>query len=312
MPYPKRVTVVEVGLRDGLQSEPRIVPTEQKLATLYALADAGLRHIEAVSFVSPRALPQMADAAEVMARLDRSRGLHISALAPNPKGAAAAAAAQGHEIVAFVSASESHNKTNVRRPIDASLDGFGEVAAIARAANIPLRGAIATAFGCPFEGEVALASVMKIVRRYVELGVAAVSLGDSTGVATPRLVRERVEAIRAAFPRLPIGLHFHNTRGIGLVNVTAGLELGIDHFESSIGGIGGCPFAPGATGNICTEDLVYLLDELGVESGIDLGRLIEVAHTVEGLVGHPLPGQLMRAGPRLRTYPIDAARHAVG
>jgi len=306
------VIVTEVGTRDGFQAEPSFIPTDTKVEVIEALIAAGVPSFEVTSFVSPRAVPQLADAAEVMARLGRRPLVRLQALVPNAKGAEAAAAARVDMMVCFVSASESHNQTNLNKPIAASLEDAAEVAAVARAAAIPVRGAVATAFGCPFEGDVAIDSVLRIIDAYTRLGVRHVSLGDTTGMATPPLVATTVEAIRGRFPALQIALHFHNTRGIGLANALAGLELGIREFESSIGGIGGCPFAPGATGNICTEDLVYLLHECGFETGIDLERLANVARRVEQIVSHPLPGQVMRAGPRLRRHGMDSARRAVG
>ncbi|MCL4799956.1 MAG: hydroxymethylglutaryl-CoA lyase [Burkholderiales bacterium] len=311
-PTDRKVLVTEVGTRDGFQAEPTPIPTATKVEILDALAAAGVPSFEATSFVSPRAVPQMADAAEVMARVARRPGVRLQALVPNARGAEAAAAARVDMIVCFVSASESHNEANLNKPIAGSLANVAEVARIARAAGIPLRGAVATAFGCPFEGDVPVDAVLRIVEAYVGEGVRHVSLGDTTGMATPPLVERAVEAIRGRFPAVEIALHFHNTRGIGLANVLAGLALGIREFESSIGGIGGCPFAPGATGNICTEDLVYLLHECGFETGIDLERLIAVARRVEEVVGHPLPGQVMKAGPRLRLHPIESVRRAVG
>ncbi|MCG6874454.1 MAG: hydroxymethylglutaryl-CoA lyase [Betaproteobacteria bacterium] len=308
----RKVLVTEVGTRDGFQAEPAFIPTPTKVEILDALIDAGVASFEATSFVSPRAVPQMADAVQVMAQVERRKGVRLQALVPNARGAEAAAAARVDMMVCFVSASESHNQTNLNKPIGASLENVAEVAAIGRAAGIPLRGAVATAFGCPFEGEVPIESVLRIVEAYAGLGVRHISLGDTTGMATPRLVDAGVAAIRSRFPELEIALHFHNTRGIGLANVLAGLELGIREFESSIGGIGGCPFAPGATGNICTEDLVYLLHECGFETGIDLERAIRVARRVEEVVGHPLPGQVMRAGPRLRHHAVESVRRAVG
>jgi hydroxymethylglutaryl-CoA lyase len=308
----RKVVVTEVGTRDGFQAEPAIIPTTTKVAVLDALIAAGVPSFEATAFVSPRAVPQMADAAEVMARVARRPGVRLQALVPNARGAETAAAARVDMMVCFVSASESHNRANLNRPIAESLANVAEVAGIAKAAGIPLRGAVATALGCPFEGDVPVDAVLRIVEAYAAHGVRHVSLGDTTGMATPPLVARVVEAIRSGFPALEIALHFHNTRGIGLANVLAGLELGIREFESSIGGIGGCPFAPGATGNVCTEDLVYLLHECGFETGIDLERLIEVARRVEEVVGHPLPGQVMKAGPRLRRHALDSVRHAVG
>jgi hydroxymethylglutaryl-CoA lyase len=308
----RRALVTEVGTRDGFQAEPEFIPTAIKVEILDALIDAGVPSFEATSFVSPRAVPQMADAVEVMARVGRRQGVRLQALVPNAKGAEAAVAAKVGMMVCFVSASESHNQTNLNKPIAASLENVAEVAAIARAGRIPVRGAVATAFGCPFEGEVPVESVLRIVEAYASLGVRHISLGDTTGMATPSLIERSLAAVRSRFPALEVALHFHNTRGIGLANVLAGLDLGVREFESSIGGIGGCPFAPGATGNICTEDLVYLLHECGFETGIDLERLIRVARRVEEVVGHRLPGQVMRAGPRLRKHTIDSARRAVG
>ncbi len=308
----RKVIVTEVGTRDGFQAEPEFIPTATKIEILDALVDAGIPSFEATSFVSPRAVPQMADAAEVMAQVKRRNGVRLQALVPNARGAEAAARAKVDMMVCFVSASESHNRTNLNKPIAASLENVAAVAKFALAAGIPVRGAVATAFGCPFEGDVPIDSVLRIVEAYAALGVRHVSLGDTTGMATPRLVEESLAAIRSRFPDLDVALHFHNTRGIGLANVLAGLDLGIREFESSIGGIGGCPFAPGATGNICTEDLVYLLHECGFETGIDLERLIGVARRVEEVVGHPLPGQVMRAGPRLRHHTVESARRAVG
>jgi hydroxymethylglutaryl-CoA lyase len=308
----RNVIVTEVGTRDGFQAEPTFIPTEVKAEVINSLIDAGVGSFEATSFVSPRAVPQMADATEVMKRLERRPGVRLQALVPNAKGAERAAAARVDMMVSFISASESHNQTNLNKSIDESIANFVEFVEIARGAGIPVRGAVAVAFGCPFEGDVPVASVLRIIEAYEAAGVRHVSLGDTTGMATPPLVAERVAAIRERFPDIEIALHFHNTRGIGLANVLAGLDLGVREFESSIGGIGGCPFAPGATGNICTEDLVFLLHECGFSTGIDLEKLTRVARQVEEVVGHALPGQVMKAGPRLKLQPISASRRAVG
>lgn len=309
---PSRVEVTDVGPRDGLQSEKRFIPTETKVALVNRLIDAGVPRLEVTSFVSPKAVPQLADAAEVMAAVDRSRGAVLSALVPNKRGALRAAEAAVDEMVVFASASESHNRTNVNRSVEESLAGFEDVVKVAGDARIRVHGAIATAFGCPFEGDVPAARVGDIARRYQDMGIAGVSLGDTTGMATPPLVQAAVEAIRARAPGLPITLHFHNTRGVGLACVMAGLALGIDRYESSFGGTGGCPFAPKATGNICTEDLVYLLHEMGIETGIDLRKLTAIACDVEVAVGHPLPGQVMKAGHRLDLHPMDSVPVAQG
>ena len=290
------VTVTEVGTRDGFQSEPKFIPTELKVQVINALIDAGVGSFEATSFVSPRAVPQLADASEVMALIQRKPGVRLSALVPNARGAERAAAAKVDMMVGFVSASETHCRANLNKPIDAALADIAEVAPIARQYGIALRGGMATAFGCPFEGEVPIDNVLKVLEAYLRAGARHITLGDTTGMATPPVVTRTVAAIRARFPEAIIALHFHNTRGIGLANVMNGLELGVREYESSIGGLGGCPFAPGATGNICTEDLVYLLEESGFDTGIDLDALIEVGRMAEEIVGHVLPSELIHAG----------------
>ncbi|MGI9333086.1 MAG: hydroxymethylglutaryl-CoA lyase [Gammaproteobacteria bacterium] len=309
---PKHVEITEVGPRDGFQAEAEFVPTEDKIRFINALIAAGVPRIEFSSFVSPRAVPQMADVLEVLDGLDRSSSTVLSALVPNARGAERAADAGVDEIVVFLSASESHNLKNVNRSVEASLEGFEDVASIARTAGIAVHGAIATAFGCPFEGDVPVQRLGDIALRYQDLGFEGYSLGDTTGMATPPLVTRACEHLAERCPALPVGLHFHNTRGIGLCNVMAGLDAGVLKFEGSFGGIGGCPFAPGATGNICTEDLVYLLHEMGFETGIDLGALCAIAREVEQAVGRQLPGQVMRAGPRLALRAMDEVHTATG
>src|SRR4029453_16804937 len=306
-----RVHVTEVGTRDGFQSEPEFIDTPVKAEIIDAMIAAGVRRIEATSFVSPRAVPQLADAHDVLSRLTRRKEASIAALVPNARGAERALGAGVDETVCFVSASETHNRTNLNASIDGSLANVAEVAGIVRG-KAHLRGAVACAFGCPFEGEVPVDAAMRVVDRYAELEFDALTLGDTTGMATPPTVARLVEAIAKRHPRLPVALHFHNTRGVGLANVMVGLDLGVREYESSIAGLGGCPFAPGATGNICTEDLVYLLEESRFDTGIDLAALIDVARRVESVIGRQLPGQVMKAGPRLRTYALDGARRATG
>jgi hydroxymethylglutaryl-CoA lyase len=293
MPGPRRVTVTEVGPRDGWQIEPDFIPTETKVALIDELIEAGIRVIEFSSFVSPKAVPQLADAAEVLAGVDRSKGARFAALVPNAKGAERAAEAGVDEMRVFLSASESHNQKNVNRSVEESLKGFEDVMRIANESGIPVEGAIATSFGCPFEGDVPVGRVGDIAARYRDLGMQGLSLGDTTGMATPVLVAERCRYLREHVPELPIALHFHNTRGIGLVNVITGLAEGIDIYESSFAGLGGCPLAAGATVNICTEDLVYLLHEIGIETGIDLDRLCGAARNMEEVIGRTLPGLVL-------------------
>ncbi len=304
MNWPTSVQVVEVGPRDGFQMEKAFIPTEKKIAIINSLVRCGFRRMEVTSFISPKAIPQMRDAAEVVAGVDRSTGVSVAALVPNPRGAERAAAAGVNEMVTFVSASESHNRMNVNRSIAESLGGFREVIQIARGAGIPVTTGIAVAFGCPFEGDIPPERVANMIEQLLESGVHHFTLGDTTGMATPPIVTRTCEFLLQHFPAIELALHFHNTRGIGLVNVYAALQLGLTKFESSVGGLGGCPFAPGATGNVCTEDLVYLFHELGIDTGIDLEQLIIVARQVEEVIGRPLPGQVMKAGPRSRRHPL--------
>lgn len=312
MRRPDSVEITEVGPRDGLQSEPEFIATEDKIRLINGLIGAGLKRVEFSSFVSPRAVPQLADVNEVLAGIDRTGDTVLSALVPNARGAIRAVDAGVDEIVVFMSASESHNQKNVNRTVDESLAGFADVARIAGDAGIPVHGAIATALGCPFEGDVPVSQLEYIARHYNDMGFTGVGLGDTTGMATPPVVQRAVRHLRDTVPDLPITLHFHNTRGLGLVNVMTGLDEGISRFESSFGGMGGCPFAPKATGNICTEDLVYMMHEMGIGTGIDLAALIEVARDVERVMGRELPGQVMKAGPRLSLHSMDAVATAAG
>lgn len=309
---PERVEVVEVGPRDGLQSAGVTLSTADKLAMVRALAAAGVRSFELTSFVSPRAVPALADAGELTAAAREVGGIHCSALVPNLRGAERALAAGIDAVVLFVSASETHNAKNVNASVAASLEGFEAIAGRLAGSGVELRGAIATSFGCPFEGDVDVHAVGAIARRFAELGIRRVALGDTTGMATPPLVSERIRHLRAVAPTIAPTLHFHNTRGIGLANVMQGLQLGVTRYESAIGGLGGCPFAPGATGNIATEDLVYLLGEMGIETGISLPGLIEANRLVTRLVGHPLPAQVPRAGPRLALSDPGSVATAAG
>jgi len=309
----RHVEVVEVGTRDGLQIEAKIMPPAQKIDLIHRMLDAGIRSIEVTSFVSPKAVPQLADAEAVLAGIVRRPGINLMALVPNLRGAQRAAQTAVDAGVLLCSASETHNHKNVNRTIQTSLAGMTEVAEVLHAAGKRVDGAIATAFGCPFEGEVALDNVLKIAKAYAALGARHITLGDTTGMATPANIRTTVQALRAVLPDdATLGLHLHNTRGIGLANVLVGLDLGIRRFDASVGGLGGCPFAAGATGNICTEDLLFLLRECGWETGVDLDRAIAVAHHMEAWLGRSLAGQVMRAGPRLRRHAVSEAATALG
>jgi len=302
MIFPESVTIVEVGPRDGFQMEKTFIETGTKIELINALIGTGIRRIEATSFISARAIAQLRDGAEVVKRMVRGKDIFVEALVPNPKGAEGALEAGVDGIRLFLSASEAHNHKNVNRSVEESLAGFGEIMRVV-GGKIPVSGDIAVAFGCPFEGDIPLDRLTRIAGRMLDLGLRSITLGDTTGMATPSIVRKTCEALRKAHPALDLGLHFHNTRGVGLVNVYEALHLGLTTFESSIAGLGGCPFAPGATGNVCTEDMVYLFQELGIQTGIRLADLIGVAKRVEQILGRVLPGQVMKAGRRLDLHP---------
>jgi len=296
MQLPSAVTITEVGPRDGLQNEERFVETARKVELIDRLAAAGLRRIEAASFVSPKAIPQMRDAADLMAALPRHEGVTYIALVPNETGARNAIGAKADELATVVSASESHNRRNVNRPIEESLAEIEKVAALAAEAGLPWAGYISTAFGCPYEGEVSAQQVALLAKRLRELGAYAIALGDTIGVANPRQVQALVAALRQALPDTPLRMHFHDTRGTAVANVLAALEAGVDSFDGSVGGLGGCPYAPGAAGNVATEDVVYLLREMGIETGVDPEALIDAARWAEKLVKRTLPGRVKNAG----------------
>ncbi|WP_329105695.1 hydroxymethylglutaryl-CoA lyase [Micromonospora sp. NBC_01699] len=296
---PGAVSIREVGPRDGLQNEDPI-PTDAKVRLLDALSATGVRRIEAVSFVHPRAIPQMADADEVWQAAVRAPEVRYSALVPNSRGAQRALAAGFTEIEVVVSASDTHNRRNVNRSTAESLDDIAGLIELLHGAGATVEVIVATSFGCPYEGDIAPARVAGIVDRVVADGADRVAFGDTTGMGTPRRVRELVTAVRSAQPDVPVLLHFHNTRGTGLANILTALELGITEFDASIGGLGGCPYAPGASGNVATEEVVHMLHDMGIETGIDLDRLIEVAELAEKLVGRQLPSGVLRAGPRSR------------
>jgi hydroxymethylglutaryl-CoA lyase len=297
------ITIREVGTRDGIQSLGAFIETSDKVALLEALSDTGLRRIEATSFVNPKAVPQMADAAEVMARVQRRPGVKYEALVPNSRGAQDALAAGMDAVLVVLMASEAFNRKNVRMSVEDSLTQAATIKAVCDAASTPCIGAIGTAFGCPYEGEIAESRVYDLITRLLDLGFRELTLADTTGMANPlqieRIMRTVLErwGDRAAF-----AVHLHNTRGMGLANVVAGLRAGVTTFDASVAGIGGCPFAPQAAGNISTEDTVHMLHEMGYSTGIDLDRLIEVAQLAQRILGRELPGQVMKAGPRSRLH----------
>ncbi len=304
MNLPDRVTICEVGTRDGFQIEPDFIPTELKVEVVNRLSDAGVPRIEVTSFVHPKVVPQLRDAEEVMAKIRRRRGTRYAALVPNEKGAARAVDAGVDAIHTVVSASESHNLANVNMTVAESLEKLRGVLQIADRAKIAVGCGISTSFGCPFEGEVPIARLESVVRRLVDMGAPAIGLADTTGMANPRQVGRVLEHLMARFPGIEWTLHTHDTRAMAIPNILAAMECGVTHLDGSIGGLGGCPFAPGASGNVCSEDLVHCLHAMGVATGIDLDKLIETSKRVQEIVGRTLPGQVVKAGAFTRRYPL--------
>jgi len=296
--YPSKVRIREVGPRDGIQSEKAEVATADKIRLLDALSATGVPMIEAVSFVSPKAIPQMADAREVWDGMKRAPGVFYSALVPNRRGAETAAEVGVDGMQVFIAATESYNLKNVRRSVRDSIASVAEVVAVGRETGIPVEGTLSTSFGCPYEGDVPPARVVEVATWMVDAGIGSISFGDTTGMATPRRVREVVDAVRDALPELEVNMHFHDTRGTGLANVLVALETGIDYFDASVGGMGGSPYAEGATGNITTEDLVHMLHDMEIETGIDLDKLLDASRVAQSFISAPLPSKLLRAGPR--------------
>ena len=304
MSWPKAITLREVGPRDGIQSEQLHVDTGDKIGFIDALSVTGIRRIEAVSFVSPKALPQMADAAEVLAGISRAPGVTYSALVPNRRGADAAIEARADALQVFMAVTDSYNLKNVHKNVKESLRDAADVVAVGRVASVPVEGTLSTAFGDPNEGDVVPERVVEVSRWMMEEGIDAISYGDTTGMATPRRVRDLIVAVREALPGLRLNMHFHDTRGTGLANVLIALECGIDYFDASVGGMGGSPFATGATGNVVTEDLVHMVEDMGIDTGVDLDALLAAARIAQSLVSGDLPSHVLRAGPRDR---VDSA-----
>ncbi len=295
---PDRVSVYEVSLRDGLQNERATVPLRDKLRLIDALVAAGLRRIEITSFVSPKWIPQLADADELAEHAKAPPGVTFSALCPNAKGLARAQAAGIQEIAVFLSASETHNKKNVNKTIDETLAAFEETVGPARAAGMRVRAYLSTVWGCPYEGDVDPERSRAITERLLSLGCYQVSLSDTIGAGTPRQTAKILERMLARFEPAQLAMHMHDTRGTALANILVGLEMGIRDFDASVGGLGGCPYAPGAAGNCATEDLVYMLHGMGIDTGVDLERLVEAGKAAESIVGRKLPGKVHQSGVR--------------
>ncbi|MBV9326877.1 MAG: hydroxymethylglutaryl-CoA lyase [Chloroflexi bacterium] len=299
----REISIREVGTRDGIQSLGAFIDTPRKVELLEALGDTGLRRIEATSFVNPRAVPQMADASEVMAHVRRRPGVSYEALVPNVRGAQDAMAARMDSVLVVLMASEAFNRKNVRMSVDDSLAQSASIKSVADEAGVRCTGAIGTAFGCPYEGDIPEGRVFDLIERFVDLGFDELMLADTTGMANPLQIEHTLGTVLDRWgDRIAFGLHLHNTRGMGLANVVAGLNAGVMTFDASVAGIGGCPFAPQAAGNISTEDTVHMLHEMGYATGIDLERLIEVARLAQDILGRELPGQVMKAGPRWQLH----------
>jgi hydroxymethylglutaryl-CoA lyase len=296
---PKAVRIREVGPRDGFQNEPETIPTAEKIRLVDLLSGTGLRRVEVTSFVRPDAIPQLADAEEVLAGVQRREGVAFSVLIPNERGLERALALRERfdEINVFVSATETHNRENVNRSIEESLAGLERTLTTAREEGLRCEGVISVSFGCPYEGEVPPERVFEIAERLVAAGCEEIGFGDTTGMANPRQVGEFFAAARERLGGVELTAHFHNTRGQGLANVLAALEAGVESFESSFGELGGCPVPPGATGNVATEDVVSMLHEMGVETGVDLPALVEASRAAQEVLGRPLGSHVLRAGP---------------
>ena len=304
----RRIHLQEVGTRDGLQAESAFVPTEDKIALVDALSEAGLSKIEVTAFVSPKAIPALRDAEQVLREIRRKPGVVYSALVPNVRGAERAVESRADELNLVMSASESHNLSNLRMTRDTSFAGLAEVARAVQGTGVAINVSLSCAFGCPMEGDVPMQGVLDWCHRHVqELGAHGVTLCDTTGMAYPTQVAQLTQAFRERWPDTELTLHFHNTRGMGLANVLAAIDAGADRFDASFGGIGGCPYAPGASGNVCTEEIAHALALMGYDTGVDLSRLLAAAGRLPALIGHDVPSQILKAGQRLDLHPMPAA-----
>ncbi|NKJ48146.1 hydroxymethylglutaryl-CoA lyase [Burkholderia sp. SG-MS1] len=299
-----KLIVQEVSPRDGLQIEPTWVETVDKIELIDSLSTAGFTRIEAGSFVSPKAIPALRDGDAVFQQIERHPGVIYVALVPNLKGAERALAAHADELNLVMSASQTHNRANMRMSCESSLMAFDDIVRHVQGAGVLLNATVATAFGCPFEGRIDEDRVVGIVDTYREMGIEGITLADTTGMANPRQVKRLVARVLKRLPAAALTLHFHNTRGLGLANVLAAYEVGARRFDAALGGLGGCPFAPGASGNICTEDLVNMCDEMGIPTGVDLPKLLALSRGLPALLGHDVPGQLAKAGRNCDVHPV--------
>jgi hydroxymethylglutaryl-CoA lyase len=294
---PSKIIICEVAPRDGFQAEPVWIPTEDKVAIINKLASTGIQSMEITSFVHPKAIPQHRDAEEVVRLSHDVSGIKFRALVPNVRGAQRAIDVGIKKLKLMLSATDSHSLSNANNLTEEAMNGFYPILELAEKNNVKVGGSISVAFGCPYEGKVPYERIKKIVDRYVQFGVGEVSLADTTGMANPKQVYEMVRLLRNDYPQMTFSMHLHNTRGMALANAVAAMQQGIIHFDSSIAGLGGCPYAPGASGNVSTEDFVHMLSEMEIETGIDLDALIHVAKEVKQIIGHDGGSYMLQAGP---------------
>ena len=312
MKLPSKVTVVEVGPRDGFQNEKQFIPTEKKIQIINALSMTGLKNIQATSFVHPKAIPQLADAEEVMAKINRPPGFSYRVLAPNLRGVRRAISFKPQKINLMMSVTESHNRANANRSVEESLKEFEALVSLILEAGIEPSGGMACSLGCPFEGKVTIPQLARVIDRYIGMGIRSIGISDTIGTANPKQVYDVCAALKDRYPDIHWTLHPHNTRDLALANILAAMEAGVTDFDSAIGGLGGCPYAPKATGNVSTEDLVNMLDEMGVETGVDLDALLKVTEMVREAIPHPLDSAVSKAGKPwvLRTPPDQQVKIA--
>jgi hydroxymethylglutaryl-CoA lyase len=296
MKLPKKVTVVEVGPRDGFQSEKHFIPTNEKIAIVNALSLAGLRNIQVTSVVHPKAIPQLADAEEVMTGIDRLPGVSYRILAPNLRGVQRAVLLKPDAINLMMSVTDSHNRSNANRSVEESMKEFETFVPMIRDAGISVVGGMACALGCPFEGKIPIQQLERIVNRYLSMDIRSIGLSDTVGVANPQLVYDVVSHLLDKYPDVHFHMHFHNNRGLALANILAGMQAGVTEFDSTIGGLGGCPYAPNASGNISTEDVVNMMTEIGIETGVDLDALLLVSEMVKKVIPHSLDSAVVKSG----------------
>lgn len=303
---PQRLYFQEVATRDGFQNEATFIETADKIALIDELSDCGYAKIEVTSFTSPKAIPALRDAEAVMQGIHRNPAVEYTVLVPNVRGAERALACAIDEANLVMSVSESHNRANLRMTRERSFEQLREVVQVIGQSPVTVNVSLSTVFGCPMEGDIANAEVLRWVERFAELNVRGVTLCDTTGMAYPSQVELLCNQVRQRFPQLQLTLHFHNTRGMAQANVLAAIAAGIDRFDASLGGLGGCPYAPGASGNACSEDLLHMLELMGYDTGVDLSKLLGVAARLPGLVGHEVPSQVLKAGRRLDLHPTPA------